>query len=97
MATNGLTRRLDNIERVVEAQYFTRDEVGTAIMQKVFEQADRYRVRPAPPIEMQSPGEQCIRGALADAEGAEDVHKYARRFWASFTARIRLFIQEHDS
>ena len=92
--TNGLIRRVADLERTAETTQQVRDVVGEILMRKVLEQADRLQRTPVPPVEKQSPAERCIRAALAEAEGsAGDEH--ARRFWATFTTGARAFLREH--
>lgn len=94
---SGLRRRVEKLERAAVDQYVTHHEIGAALMQKVFDLADRYRLRPAPPIEQQSAGERCIRAALEAAVGADGHEEYAARFWATFVTQMRRYIQEHET
>ena len=93
--TNGLIRRVADLERTAETTQQVRDVVGEILMRKVLEQADRLQRMPVRPVEKQSPAERCIRAALADAEGIQDGAERARVFWRSFAERGRAFLREH--
>jgi hypothetical protein len=86
MVQNGLSKRLSSLEAVATVRQGTSDAGREIIVAKILEQADRMRSSPAPPPEQQSPIEQIIRGALADAEGAVGA-EYVLAFWRAFTTR----------
>jgi hypothetical protein len=88
MVTNGLSKRLERLERLEDytAQVgAVRDDGRSRLMRQLVDLAERLHGTPEQPG--QSPAEATVRAGLAAAEGHEGA-EYARRFWSAVAERL---------
>jgi len=92
MATNGLGKRLDDLERAVIVGQDHHHHQADVFMARIFARAARIAASPGPvpSPDQQSPADRAIRGALADAEGSDTLPEHAARFWQAFLRRLRI-------